>query len=200
MRRRWRRCFFFFFLVVDADRVGTWPWLDRKRMKGIREALERFRHMYDTGSIASPTWNCRTPLLVPRHCQFGHSKTKLLTTNEGNLQQAIAPRSIVRDHRHLGITLKTSGPRTCNLLSAWLPNALAFSASYSGVIGLASDDVRKLSNAWQRGKLVLNKGSAPYKSMLGEKSLTRRSSLFLRREVRTVLSTPSLLSASHFKR
>ena len=67
-------------------------------------------------------------------------------------------------------------------------------------IGLASDDVRKLSNAWQRGKLVLNKGSAPYKSMQGEKSLTWRSSLFLRREVRTVLTTPSLLSASHFKR
>ena len=35
--------------------------------------------------------------------------------------------------------------------------------------------------------------------MLGEKSLTWRSSLFLRREVRTVLTTPSLLSASHFK-
>ena len=69
-----------------------------------------------------------------------------------------------------------------------------------GTIGLASDDVRKLSNAWQRGKLVLNKGSAPYKSMLGEKSLTWRSSLFLRREVRTVLTTPSLLSAAHFKR
>ena len=67
-------------------------------------------------------------------------------------------------------------------------------------IGLASDDVTKLSNAWQRGKLVLNKGSVPYKSMLGEKSLTWRSSLFLRREVRTVLATPSLLSASHFKR
>ena len=35
-------------------------------------------------------------------------------------------------------------------------------------IELASDDVKKLSNAWQRGKLVLNKDSAPYKSMLGE--------------------------------
>ena len=67
-------------------------------------------------------------------------------------------------------------------------------------VGLASDDVTKLSNVWQRGKLVLNKGSVPYKSMLGEKSLTWRSSLFLRREVRTVLATPSLLSASHFKR
>ena len=65
---------------------------------------------------------------------------------------------------------------------------------------LASDDVAKLSNAWQRGKLVLNKESVPYKSMLGEKSLTWRSSLFLLREVRTVLATPSLLSASHFKR
>ena len=56
-------------------------------------------------------------------------------------------------------------------------------------IGLASDDVTKLSNAWQRGKLVLNKVSAPYKSMLGEKSLTWRSSLFLRGEVRTVFTT-----------
>ena len=66
-------------------------------------------------------------------------------------------------------------------------------------IGLASDDVTKLSNAWQRGKLVLNKGSAPYKSMLGEKSLARRSFLFLRREIQTVFATPSLPSASHFK-
>ena len=31
-------------------------------------------------------------------------------------------------------------------------------------IGLASDDVAKLSNAWQRGKLVLNKGSAHTKA------------------------------------
>ena len=48
--------------------------------------------------------------------------------------------------------------------------------------GLASDDVTKLSNTWQRGKLVLNKGtgSVPYKSMLGEKSLAGRSSVFLR--------------------
>ena len=81
VRRRCRRCFF---LVVDADRVGTWRLREIKRMKGIREALKRLVSMHDTGSIASPTWNCRTPLLVPRHCQFGHSKTKLLTTNEGN--------------------------------------------------------------------------------------------------------------------
>ena len=65
-------------------------------------------------------------------------------------------------------------------------------------IGLASDEVTKLSNAWQRGKLVLNKGSVPHKSMLGEKSLTWRSSLFLRREVRTIVTTSSQLSASHF--
>ena len=31
-------------------------------------------------------------------------KQSFLTTTEGNLQQAIAPISIVRDHRHLGIT------------------------------------------------------------------------------------------------
>ena len=78
--------------------------------------------------------------------------------------------------------------------------SLSINVSKTVAIGLASDDVRKLSNAWQRGKLVLNKGSAPYKSMLGEKSLTCRSFLFLRREVRTVLTTPSQLSASHFKR
>ena len=60
-------------------------------------------------------------------------------------------------------------------------------ASVRCSIGLASDDVTKLSNAWQRGKLVLNKVSGPYKSMLGEKSLTWRSSLFLRGEVRMVL-------------
>ena len=65
-------------------------------------------------------------------------------------------------------------------------------------IGLASDDVTKLSNAWR--KLVLNKDCAPYKSMLGEKSLPGRSSLFLLGEIRTVLTTPSQLSASHFKR
>ena len=33
---------------------------------------------------------------------------------------------------------------------------------YTLYIGLASDDVTKHSNAWQRGKLVLNKGSAPH--------------------------------------
>ena len=65
-------------------------------------------------------------------------------------------------------------------------------------IGLASDDVKKLSNAWQQGKLVLNKDRAPYKSMLGEKSLfTGWSSLFLCGEVGTVLTTSSQLSASH---
>ena len=36
--------------------------------------------------------------------------------------------------------------------------------------------------------------------MLGEKSLTGRSSLFLPGEVGTVLTTPSELSASHFRR
>ena len=46
-----------------------------------------------------------------------------------------------------------------------------------GSIGLASDDVTKLRNAWQRGKLVLNKVSAPYKSMLG-KSLSLGEALY----------------------
>ena len=81
-------------------------------------------------------------------------------------------------------------------------------ASLSGVhIGAVSFVYRacrwwrhKLSNTWQRQKLVLNKGSVPYKSMLGEKSLTWRSSLFLRGEVRMVVTTSSQLSASHFKR
>ena len=36
--------------------------------------------------------------------------------------------------------------------------------------------------------------------MLGETSLTGRSSLFLPGEIGTVLTTPSRLSASHFKR
>ena len=36
-------------------------------------------------------------------------------------------------------------------------------------IGLASDDVTKLSNPWQRGKLVLNKESVPYKKHAGKK-------------------------------
>ena len=36
--------------------------------------------------------------------------------------------------------------------------------------------------------------------MLGEKSHSGRSALFLRREVGTVLTTSSQLSASHFKR
>ena len=67
-------------------------------------------------------------------------------------------------------------------------------------IGLASDDVTNFGNAWQRGKLVLNKDSIPYKRMLGERSLTSRSSLFLPGEVGTVLTTPSQLSATHFKR
>ena len=71
---------------------------------------------------------------------------------------------------------------------------------HGGVIGLASDDVTKLSNAWQRGKLVLNKDSVPCKSMLGEKSLAGWSSLFLHREVWTVLASLPQLSASHFKR
>ena len=82
----------------------------------------------------------------------------------------------------------------------WFPLNFGFNdVMRTAPIGLASDDVTKLSNAWQRGKLVLNKGSVTYKSMLGEKSLTWRSSLFLRGKVRTVLATPSLLSASHFK-
>ena len=67
-------------------------------------------------------------------------------------------------------------------------------------IGLASDDVRKPSNAWQRGKLVLNKDCVPYKSMLGEKSFAVRSSLFFRREIWTALTTLSQLCASHIKR
>ena len=71
---------------------------------------------------------------------------------------------------------------------------------YKVIWGLASDDVRKPSNAWQRGKLVLNKDCVPYKSMLGGKSFAVRSSLFFRREVWTVLTTLSQLCASHIKR
>ena len=86
----------------------------------------------------------------------------------------------------------------------WQPQTMVDTLVYNQMslhgIGLTSDDVTKLSNTWQRGKLVLNKVSAPYKSMLGEKSLTWRSALFLRGEVRTVFTTTSQLSASHFKR
>ena len=53
-------------------------------------------------------------------------------------------------------------------------------------IGLASDDVTKLSTAWQQRKLVLNKDRAPYKSMLGENSLPGGSSFFLLGEIGTV--------------
>ena len=40
------------------------------------------------------------------------------------------------------------------------------------------DDITKHSNAWQRGKLVLNKDSDLYKSMLGERSLTGIEALY----------------------
>ena len=45
--------------------------------------------------------------------------------------------------------------------------------------GLASDDVTKHSNAWQRGKLVLNKDSVPYKSMLGAREASDWVKLFI---------------------
>ena len=47
---------------------------------------------------------------------------------------------------------------------------------------------------------ILNKDCVPYKSMLGDKSLAGRSSLFFRREIWKVLTTLSQLSASHIKR
>ena len=66
---------FFFFLSTPTESVRGGG---GKKNEGHPRSLERLVSMHDTGSIASPTWNCRTPLLVPRHCQFGHSKTKLL--------------------------------------------------------------------------------------------------------------------------
>ena len=71
------------------------------------------------------------------HGQFGHSKTKILTMNESNLQQAITPTiekqpiAIVRDHRHLGITLTSDLNWSSHVQSlvSLAPNALAFSAS-----------------------------------------------------------------------
>ena len=131
-----------------------------------------------------------------------------------------------RDKPLLGSRLSTtlvwfSREKSCCLRRKW-QNALCCCASESGAcgtsklrsrhrmhdaertplasIGLASDDVRKPSNAWQRGKLVLNKDCVPYKSMLGEKSFAVRSSLFFRREVWTALTTLSQLCASHIKR
>ena len=74
-------------------------------------------------------------------------------------------------------------------------------ASTQSTTGVASDDVTKLSNTCQRGKLVLNKDSAPYNRMLGEKSLTGQSSFFFPSwRGRNGLTTSSQLSASHFKR
>ena len=105
--------------------------------------------------------------------------------------QAVEQRPEAGTHFHISIPCCASHS---------LPGRLLAGKDEDNTIGLASDDVTKLSKAWQRGKLVLNKGSVPYKSMLGEKSLTCRSSLVLRREVRTVLTTPSLFSASHLKR
>ena len=45
---------------------------------------------------------------------------------------------------------------------------------------MTSQNIATLGNG---GKLVLNKDSAPYKSMVGEKSAAGRSSLFFRGEV-----------------
>ena len=68
-----------------------------------------------TSQVLSPIYS--TPLLVPRNghssgtVNFATPKTKILTTNESNLQQANTrqfekqPIAIVGDHRHLGITL-----------------------------------------------------------------------------------------------
>ena len=51
------------------------------------------------------------------------------------------------------------------------------SASVS--IGLASDDVTKLSNAWQRGKLVLNTAKeASHSKACWEKSLSLGEALY----------------------
>ena len=85
-------------------------------------------------------------------------------------------------------------------LKSFILDSLKIKVAPHHIIGLASDDVRKPSNAWQRGKLVLNKDCVPYKSMLGEKSLAVRSSLFFRRKVWKVLTTLSQLCASHIKR
>ena len=62
----------------------------------------------------------------------------------------------------------------------WPGTALNLFSSFSksmSAIGLASDDVTKLSNAWQRGTLVLNKGSNPYKKCW-EKSLSLGKALY----------------------
>ena len=73
------------------------------------------------------------------HGQFGHSKTKLLTTNESNLKQAITPTiekqpiAIVRDHRHLGITL------TSDLnWSAHVQSLVSMASKRSGLLRLMS--------------------------------------------------------------
>ena len=60
--------------------------------------------------------------------------------------------------------------RSACVLEIWTESRF-FSLLTKWHMGLASEEVTKQSNAWQRGKLVLNKDRATYKSMLRGKSL-----------------------------
>ena len=88
-------------------------------------------------------------------------------------------------YKWLNMIIMTTSWWHVDLLYKWLPDSIYCKSDWRwhDGKGLASDDITKHSNAWQRGKLVLNKESVPYKSMLGEKSLTGRSSFFFCREV-----------------
>ena len=88
------------------------------------------------------------------HGQFGHSKTKILTTNESNRQQAITPTiqkqpiAIVRDNRHLGITL------TSDLnWSSHVQSLVSMASKRSGLLRLMSHQLpRVVVCTFVRGK------------------------------------------------
>ena len=147
----------------------------------------------------------RKPITWPHHASWARWRADPRNNSNG-YQHAEHFKCIICRHRWLPMQCKlcASGgdekrQQVCPFRSARSVKAFFLERELFVSIGLASDDVTKLSNAWQWGKLVLIKDSAPYKGMLGEKSLTGRSSLFLRGEVGTVLTTPPQLRASHFK-
>ena len=153
--------------------------------------------------------------VFPKPASFS-SQVKKMVTEYRYFMPVFNPWRVM--HKEIRIPVRRLCMTTMHRCVGWLPwchpcrlcnekrvcrcqehHRIAFEVFKLKSIGLESHDVTKLSNAWQRWKLVLNKDSTPYKSMLREKSLTGRSSLFLRGEVGTVLTT-SQLSASHFKR
>ena len=131
---------------------------------------------------------------------IGHTAPFFLPVVKGNQVMTVWQSYMERHFLDKGLKAPCQTfPGFCHsMVHSWPLSGQFLSSLHS--IGLASDDVTKLSNAWQRGKLVLNKDSAPYKSMLGEK-FSHWAKLFIPcGEVGTVLTTSSQLSVSHFKR